>query len=604
MDSAPPRRVPRVAVVIAAVLVFAAWTAVAAFGGPTFGTISEVTNNDQASYLPATAESTKVQKLEKDFYGTDSIPATVLFVRTGGLDAGDTADVRSIADRLGSIDGITTVQGPIPAKDGAALQLVVAVDAAADGTTVVDAMRSTLRTHGIDGVRSWVTGPAAIAADFGAGFAGIDGVLLIVALAAVFVILLIVYRSLLLPILVLITSAFALTGSILIVYALAKAGWITVTGQSRGILAILAIGAATDYALLFVARYREGLLAERDHRTALRRAWRRSIEPIAASAATVILAVLCLGFSDLNSNKGLGPVGAAAIAFAFLAAISVLPAMLLLIGRAAFWPVMPRFRPAEERKEPGGRLWGGVGRLVGRRPRTVWIATALVLGGLATGLAGLQASGVPQTDLLLTPSQSVDGQKQLAEHYDAGSGSPAIIIAPTGQADAVTAEAERVAHVSSVVAFSGGRPSAPGEPPAPAKVVDGKVLLEATLDVAADSTAAQTTVTTLRERLTDVDASVLVGGTSALDLDSNTAAQRDLRTVIPIVLAVIFVILALLLRSLVAPPPPASRHRRAPRWGWRRSRSTSGSASPAPTPRCRSSASSSSWRWGSTTTSS
>ena len=120
MDSAPPRRVPRVAVVIAAVLVFAAWTAVAAFGGPTFGTISEVTNNDQASYLPATAESTKVQKLEKDFYGTDSIPATVLFVRTGGLDAGDTADVRSIADRLGSIDGITTVQGPIPAKDGAA----------------------------------------------------------------------------------------------------------------------------------------------------------------------------------------------------------------------------------------------------------------------------------------------------------------------------------------------------------------------------------------------------------------------------------------------------------------------------------------------------
>ncbi len=553
MDSAAPRRLPRAVVVIAAVLVVAAWMVVAGFGGPTFGTISDVTNNDQASYLPATAESTKVQALEKRFYGSDSIPATVLFVRDGGLRSDDTVQVRSLAQRFGGIDGITTVQGPIPSKDGDALQVIVAIDAAVDGTMVVDDMRSTLREHGIDGMRSWVTGPAAIAADFGAGFAGIDGVLLIVALAAVFVILLIVYRSLLLPILVLLTSAFALTGSILVVYFMAKEGWITVTGQSRGILAILAIGAATDYSLLFVARYREGLLRRRSHIAAVLGAWRRSIEPIAASAATVVLAVLCLGFSDLNSNKGLGPVGAAAIVFAFLAAVTVLPAMLALVGRAAFWPVVPRFRPEQDLPAAGGRLWGAVGRLVDRRPRTVWIATAVVLGALATGLFGLQASGVPQTDLLLTPSQSVAGQKQLAKHFDAGSGSPAVIIAPAGRADDVTAAAEGIPHVSTAEAFTGAGPAAPGAPAPDPKVVDGTVLIQATLTVAADSDAAQSTVTTLRERLTKVDPSILVGGTSALDLDSKAAAQRDLRTVIPIVLAVIFVILALLLRSLVAP---------------------------------------------------
>ncbi|GAB3920633.1 MMPL family transporter [Microlunatus endophyticus] len=490
-----------------------------------------------------------MQGLEKSFFGSDSIPATVLFVRTGGLEPTDPGAVASLAKRLDSIPGVGTVQGPIPSKDGAALQLVASVDAAADAGTVVGSMRSTLDSHKVTGLNSWVTGPAGLSADFGAGFAGIDGVLLIVALAAVFVILLIVYRSLLLPVIVLVTSAFALTGSILVVYAMAKAGWIIVTGQSRGILAILAIGAATDYSLLFVARYRESLLQNRSHVVAVRQAWRRAIEPIAASAATVILAVLCLGFSDLNSNKGLGPVGAAAIAFAFLATVSVLPAMLILVGRAAFWPAVPHLRVDPEAAPSGGRLWGAVGGLVAGRPRIVWVLTAVLLGVLATGLVGLRATGVPQTDLLLTSSESVSGQQQLARHFDAGSGSPVIIIAPAARSAAVITAAEGVRHVSSAAAFTGGRPDAGASP----KIVDGRVLIEATLAVPADSATAESTVTTLRDRLTRVDPAVLVGGTSALDLDSNTAAQRDLRTVIPIVLALIFVILALLLRSLVAP---------------------------------------------------
>ena len=538
----------RILSVVAAVIILGAWLAVASFGGPTFSKMSQVTNNDQASYLPATAESTKVQSLESSFFGADSVPATVLFVRDGGLTAADTAAVQSQMTRLGSIHGVSSARGPIPSTDGAALQVDVAVDSSADTSTVIAAMRSDLTAHHVAGLRAWVTGPAAVGADFGAGFSGIDGVLLLVALAAVFVILLIVYRSLLLPIVVLVASGFALTGSILVVYAMAKADLITVTGQSQGILSILAIGAATDYSLLFVSRYREQLQSEASHLVALRRAWTRAIAPIAASAATVILAVLCLGSSDLNSNKGLGPVGAVAIAFSFLSAVTVLPAILALLARAAFWPTTRRVRAGDAGIAARSRLWDAVGRLVGRRPRTVWVATAVLLAALATGLFGLQASGVPQSDLLLIPSQSVAGQKELAKHFEAGSGSPVIIIASSDRSDDVATAADRVAHVTSAAAFTGS-----GDPAATAKTVGGRVLIQATLSVAADSESAQAVVTALRERLVQVDPSALVGGTSALDLDSNTAAQSDLRTIIPIVLAVIFVILALLLRSLVAP---------------------------------------------------
>ncbi|MGN6409496.1 MAG: MMPL family transporter [Curtobacterium sp.] len=542
-----PRRT-RIVAILGAVLMIAVWVAVARFGGPTFGTISQVTNNDQASYLPASAESTAVQAEQRRFYGAATIPANVLFVRARGLTVRDRAAVAAESARLATVAGVDSVSPPIPSADGKAVQLIVAVRSAADGGTVVTAMRTSLAAHTVQGLRSWVTGPVAIGADFGAGFGGIDGVLLLVALAAVLVILLLVYRSLLLPVVVLATSGFALTGSILVVYGIAEAGWVTVTGETRGILAILAIGAATDYSLLLVSRYRGALVLGLEPVPALLRAWRRSIAPVGASAATVVLAVLCLGFSDLSSNKGLGPVAAIAVAFAFLSAVTALPAMLALLGRAAFWPFVPR--PARSAAEDSSRLWARIGRLVGRHPRRVWIVTAVALGAMATGLVGLRAGGVPQTDLLLTPSQSVAGQRELARHYDAGSGSPVVIIASAARRASVARLAERAPRVASVAVFTGDRSPASAAPP---KVVGGMVLLEATLDVAPDSETAQHTVAVLRTELASVDPSAQVGGTSALDLDSNTAAQHDLAIVLPIVLAVILVVLVLLLRSLVAP---------------------------------------------------
>src|SRR5690606_24951239 len=193
------------------------------------------------------------------------------------------------------------------------------------------------------GLGAWVTGPAGLSADIVGAFSGIDGLLLLVALAAVFVILIIVYRSPMLPLIVLGTSMFALIGAVSVVVALAKAELVLLSGQTQGILLILVVGAATDYSLLFVARYRETL---RDHERRWDAMWaalRGSFEPILASGGTVIAALMILLFSDLNSNRAMGPVAAIGIVFAMLAALTLLPVLMLAAGRAAFWPRRPAF---------------------------------------------------------------------------------------------------------------------------------------------------------------------------------------------------------------------------------------------------------------------
>src|SRR3712207_7252453 len=205
------------------------------------------------------------------------------------------------------------------------------------------------------------------------------------------VILLVVYRSPLLPLLVIGTAGLALTAANAVAYLLADAGVITVNGQSQGIASILVVGAATDYGLLLTARYREELRRERSKYTAMRIALHRSWEPIVASGATVVLGVLCLLLSDLGSNRGLGPISAVSVAFAVLAALTFLPAALMLLGRAAFWPFRPRFGVEPQ----PGRGWPRVAALVGRRPRRVLALSVGALIAAAVFAPTFEADGIP-----------------------------------------------------------------------------------------------------------------------------------------------------------------------------------------------------------------
>ncbi|WP_051325293.1 MMPL family transporter [Glycomyces tenuis] len=538
-----PEPVSRLRWLVPALLALA-WLAVGAFSGPYAGKLSEVAVNDSSAFLPSSAESTEVRELQTAFSDTEATPVVVVAERSGGLTGEDFAYLEAVSAELAELaSNVGPPPAPVPSSGEApeAARIVVLVDDSGETDGAVERIREILAEDRPDGLTALVTGQAALGADLGEAFGGVDGLLLLVAATVVAVILVLVYRSPLLPLVVLLSGVFALGLASFTVYLLADAGIVDLNGQSQGILFILVFGAATDYALLLVARFRERLRAEPDRLRAVRSALRGTIEPIAASAGTVVLGVLCLLFSELESNQGLGPVAAIGIGASFLASVTFLPAMLALLGRAAFWPR----RPAADGRAHRSKLWGRVAALVAARPRLVWASTAAVLLIAAAFMTKLKADGTAQTDVFLTEVDSVTGQEVLAEHFPGGAGAPAVIIADADEAEAVAAAAE----VDGVAEVTVGADES-GEP----VVAGGLVMIEAVLEDAPDSDAAIDTVERLREAVHAVDgADAKVGGATAVQLDTLQTSERDEKVIIPIVLAVVLVVLVLLLRSIVAP---------------------------------------------------
>ncbi|KRB38834.1 MMPL family transporter [Microbacterium sp. Root180] len=553
------------------------WLVVGSIGGPYFGKVDQVSSNDRSSFLPESADATQVNERLPDFLGDDSIPAVVVVTGDGELTEDQLADVQTLADDIAEVPGVLEGVSPaIVSEDGEAAQLFVPVDASGEVAEIVDEIRTLVDDDLASPLEGWVTGPAGFTADLVAGFLGIDGLLLAVALIAVFVILVIVYRSPLLPVLVLLTSVFALCVALLTVWWLAYAGIFVLNGQVQGILFILVIGAATDYALLYVARFREAV-ADGDRRwDATVRAWRGSFEPILASGGTVIAGLLCLLLSDLATNRALGPIASIGIAFSVLSALTFLPALLALFGRAAFWPFIPKAPIAtipDDLTQPVKGLWPRQARFIARHARAVWVICTVVLLVGALGITQLKADGVPSSDLVLGQSEARDGQAVLAEHFPAGSGSPVYVIVPEEELagavevldgsdgiESVAVASEDSPTGQASVELESGEPvftavGAPGTPAPTPTVSAGDVLVIGTLTDAADSVAAEDTV---RELRTDLDEALgagtaIVGGETATDIDSNDTSIRDRTVIIPVILAVILLILMLLLRSILAP---------------------------------------------------
>ncbi|WDM42573.1 MMPL family transporter [Microbacterium luteolum] len=556
----------RVFIPVALILV---WLVGASLGGPLFGKVDEVSSNDQTTYLPESADATQVQKLLGEFNDSDSIPAIAVFTSEEELTPTELDAISDAVADAPSVEGIGDEVSPaLPSDDGLAVQAFIPIQSDAELADATAALGEELRAAVPDGITVYITGPAGFSADLVAGFSGIDGLLLGVALLAVLVILVLVYRSLLLPLVVLSTSLFALCVALLVVWWLAKFEILLLSGQTQGILFILVIGAATDYALLFVARFREELRVVQDKGAAVTAAWKGSFEPIVASGGTVIAGLLCLLLSDLKSNSTLGPVAAIGIVFAMLAALTLLPALLLLCGRAVFWPRRPKFEPEVVEAEHGMRttgLWARLAGLIKRRPRVIWIVTTAVLLVGAAGVTQLDATGIPQSDLVLGASEARDGQAALGEHFPGGSGSPAyvvvaadrlqdaadVLLASDGIDGVAVTAADSPSGTATVTEDGLTAVGPPGTPAPEPTTVDGDVLLQATLTDAADSDAAAATVRELRSELNDLDA--LVGGVTATSIDTNDASIHDRNLIIPVILVVIMFILMLLLRSILAP---------------------------------------------------
>ena len=507
------------------------------------GTLSDVTSNGASAYLPASAASTKVAVLQQAAEHIAGQPQTsaavVVFAgENGTLTPADQAAITTsrtaVARLAGHVTGLAPPGPILPSADGKAAVFSVNITGQASSDSfdrnAVKAIRAAIATPPA-GLADAVTGPAAVNADTTAG--NQQSALLLTALIIVAVILLLAYRSPVLWLLPLLGSVAAIITAQASAHALADHG-LTVSTLSSDILIVLVFGAASDYALLLVHRYREELRHHARTEDAMAVTLRTTLPTLAASAATVTCAMLCLLTADSASLHGLGPVGAVGIVAALLAQATFLPALLLVTGRAAFWPRIPR-EGAAGREE--SRLWAGIGTRIARHPAATALVVIVALGAACAGLASLRIDNNP-IDNVKGNAGSVTGQQLLDAHYPAGASNPLVLLVPPGQAAAATATAHATPGVADITS---------GVP------VEGYDSYSVTLAADPFGPAGKTAIVSLRQRLSTDAPGALVGGNPAIAYDEAQTAGRDDVIIIPLVLAVIGVVIALLLQAIVAP---------------------------------------------------
>ena len=525
---------------------------------PLSSKLVDVQNNEASSWLPASAEATKVLDELSETVDPNDIPTLLVYHRDGGLTEADLAAMDEQAAEIASdVDGVTDedadgspdVLSPSGAEqlklpqqllseDGEAAYLYLVLNFGDEGWTDVPEAADEIRDiAGVEGVSVHLAGFGGQAADAAESFEGIDTNLILATVAVVVVILLLTYRSPVLWILPVLCAAFANFIATGIIYLLARYADLTVNGQSQAILSILVIGAGTDYALLLVARYREELRRHEDRHEAMAFALHRAAPAILASAATVCIGMLCLVVADLNSTAGLGPVIAVGIAATFFVMVTLLPALLVICGRWIFWPARPAFG-SQEPTSTG--VWAKVGNAIAPRPRTVWVVTTGILLVACLGLFRLDTGGLSTEETYTKEFDSVTGQKVLVEHGLQDASNTIQVVADEDQIDAAR---DAVAGVEGV-----------GEPESATPIGDGRAYFEATIAADTSSQNAFDIVEGARDVVHDVDgANAIVGGGSAFYLDTKIASSRDNLVIIPLVLLVVFLILLALLRAVLAP---------------------------------------------------
>ena len=554
-----------------AMVVVIVWFMVTGIFGPLFGKLSSVQENNNSSFLPKGAEATLAADEIKRFSSQASVnfpvlvlfegsstPATVVAInehvaQVGKLTLSGTS--AKISDYLLSGQSISI----FPSQDGKALLANIPLDGNSITKilpnnkpalpAIVEALRADIAPIAkANGFNSYVTGPGGLLGDLFGAFGTLDSSLLLTTLGVVSIILIIVYRSPVLWIIPLMSALFALSTAGGIVYLLAKHGIIKVDGQSQGILSVLVIGAATDYALLLIARYREELHFTDNRFAAMLKAYKGIWEPILASGSTVSISLLILLFSKLTNTAGLGPIGAIGIVCSMITILTLLPALLLIFGRWIFWPRIPR-NDGDDHVMTG--VWAKLANSIGRNPRKAWIITGVILLAFASASTTLKANGIGTVDTFTGNPESVVGQKLLVNHFPGGEGNPTQIVVDVNKLAAVTKAIKSAPGVTDATPMLDGLPI-PGKPVPQMMVVSGRAILNVTLDKAPDSVEAGNDIPKIRELAHSADSTSLVGGTSAVYHDVRTANNRDNHTIIPIILLMITLILGLLLRSILS----------------------------------------------------
>lgn len=519
------------------------------------GKLADVKDNEASSWVPASAESTRVSNAISDDVNPNDIPTLVVYHRDGGLTDEDFASMVAQGKEIAKVDGITDAGVLTPAaaealraegknvpdlvsEDGEVAYVYFVLNFGKDGWNKIGPPVDDIKDIAkLDGADVYVGGFGGQASDFIESFANSHFWLLALTFLAVIVILVFTYRSPILWILPILSAGIANVMAGGVVYLLARYADLTVNDQSQYILSILVIGAGTDYALLLVARYREELRRHEDRHEAMAFALHRAAPAIIASAATVVVGLMCLAFADLNSTASLGPVLAVGVAVTLLVMVVFLPALLVILGRWIFWPKLPTFG-SDEPTQTG--LWAKVGERISVRPRMIWIGTAVILAIASLGMFRLDATGLSTEDSFTEELNSIKAQKLLAGHGLADNSNTLQVVSEKATATKVQ---ETVGGIDGV-----------GNPTDLRPLADGRVWFEAALTEDMASDAAWAVVEEARDKAHAVEGSdALVGGAAAFYLDTKTSANRDNKVIIPIVLVVVLLILMMLLRALLAP---------------------------------------------------
>jgi putative drug exporter of the RND superfamily len=648
-------------------IVFAIWFAVIfVAAGPANlpGKFEDAESNEASSYLPGDAESTAALNATESLQRGELAPAVVLFRRETGLTAADrraiVEDVEAMAaERFPGVvaDGETAAAGgrggsekapstaprglsagcagrtaavpgqpagyapftgPICSPDGKAAIVLAYIKGNGEGERIVDPIKAWRKAiaNPPAGLAVKITGGAGFSADAIEVFEGINGTLLLAAVSLVVFLLIAIYRSPMFFFIPLAAVLFAETLSRSIGYGVSELGT-TINGQSSSIMSVLVLGAGTDYALLLVARYREELHREADKHVAMRTALASAGPAIFASAATVIAALLCLLVARVNGTSGLGPIAAIGIACAALSMLTLLPALLTIFGRRAFWPFVPhtpQTAPSGEqlserarRRIVEGPALGALARVVASCLLVLVLLPLVLLNWVLRRISGRRIPSLivgPLDRAVFTPyevrrhglERAVDATHgvwaRIGERVARGPrrvmlGSIAVLLVfcagfaffstDLTAEDTYTHEVESIEgqHLLSKSFPSGttaltdivveGRGAVPAVRRAVARV-DGVeavsrpvaagppgVLVQATLEIEPYSTAAFDLVEPIRDAAHRVAPTAIVGGPTAIEFDVRDAAGWDSLVIPPIVLVVVLLILIGLLRAAVAP---------------------------------------------------
>jgi RND superfamily putative drug exporter len=543
-------------------LVLLAWVIAFAALMPLGGKLSDETEDDTASYLPESAESTEVVHiLVREFSAGETTIGLIVYQDEGGLNAADKRTIVADAHRIEAAGHKVPLTRPpaVPFTPGAPADLVspqgdvaytvltvpTNFDKSADwGKEIRD-----ITGEQAGSMRIFLTGDLGFSTDADEVFGDLDTKLLAVTVLLVLILLGLIYRAVLVALTPLVVVFFSYTLATAFVYLYAKSG-ASVSSNGTTILIVLMFGVGTDYSLLLVSRYREELRRIQDKHEAMGRALRRTGPTILASGLTVSLAMLVLALADTRLTSSLGPVAAIGVACAMVAGLTLLPALLTMFGRTGFWPRRATVEYDPEHPDTGRQgVWRRFGDRVLQRPLPALIVTVVVFAGGALGLAAYKVD-YSTTNFFKESVESVEGFDVLRESFPAGTLSPTTVLVESSNGPVTRADvAEAVRRLDAVNGVARATPtglrSKSGRVASIDVILEGDPYKQSTLDV----------VPRIRDSVADLGPGVhgLVGGGSAIQYDYDQAIQDDLKLIVPVALAVIATILALLLWSLVAP---------------------------------------------------